>query len=115
MDNDHLHDLFSGFGPITIKKMFGGKGIYADGLIIAVELSTDELYFKADDVSAPDFAKAGCKQWTYEGKDKTAAMPYWTIPEAAMDDTDELAVWARKASEASRRAAARAKPKKPKA
>ena len=118
MDNDHLHDLFSLFGPITIKKMFGGKGIYADGLIIAIELSGDGLLFKADEQSAPEFAAAGSTQWTYEGKNKPAAMPYWTVPGSAVDDIDELAFWARKALEASHRAATKAKPKtvkKPKA
>ncbi|MGL4406158.1 MAG: TfoX/Sxy family protein [Notoacmeibacter sp.] len=115
MDDDHLRDLFSSFGPISIKKMFGGKGIYADGLIIAIELSGEGLLFKADDQSAPDFAAAGSAQWTYEGKNKPATMPYWHVPETAFDDPEELAFWARKALEASKRAAAKIKPKKPKA
>jgi DNA transformation protein and related proteins len=113
MDNDHLHDLFSSFGPVTIKKMFGGKGIYADGLIIALELSIGELFLKADDQSSTEFSAAGCSQWVYEGHGKNVAMPYWSVPESAFDDSDEMALWARKALEASRRAAAKAKPKSP--
>ena len=27
-------------------------------------------------------------------------MPYWTIPDRAIDDPDELAIWTRKAYEA---------------
>lgn len=103
MDTDHLHDLFSAFGPINIKKMFGGKGIYADGLIIAIEMSSDELLLKTDAISAPEFAAAGCHQWVYDGKGKSVAMPYWSVPESAMDDPEEMAQWARKALEASRR------------
>ncbi len=114
MENDHLHDLFSLFGPITIKKMFGGKGIYADGLIIALELSKGELVFKADEQSSAEFASAGGCQWMYEGKGKIVAMPYWSIPESAFDDAYEMAGWAGKALLASQRVAAKAKPKMPK-
>ncbi len=104
MKNDHLNDLFSSFGPIAIKKMFGGKGIYAGGLIIAVELSTGELMFKADDLTVVDFVSAGCRQWLYDKNGRAGAMPYWTVPESAFDDADEMAVWAKKALEASHRA-----------
>jgi DNA transformation protein len=57
---------------------------------------------KADAASAPDFAASGCRQWTYTGSKhgKLVSMPYWTVPDAAVDDPDEMAVWARKAYEA---------------
>lgn len=104
MDDDHIRDLFSGIGPVSIRKMFGGKGIYHDGLIVAVLLSTGELLLKADAASAPDFAAAGSTQWAYESKSgKAANMPYWSIPDSALDDPDELAVWTRKAYEAALR------------
>lgn len=111
MDDELIRDLFSAFGPITIKRMFGGKGVYADGLIIAIELSDGGLLMKADTVSAPAFEAAGCRQWVYEGNGRTVGMPYWTIPESAMDDTEEMATWARLGYEA----ALRAPPKKPSA
>jgi DNA transformation protein and related proteins len=112
-DDDALYDLLSAFGPVTIRRMFGGKGIYSDGMIIAIELSAGEILFKADAESAPRFAAAGCRQWTYEGKNAPAVMPYWTVPDSALDDPEELAVWARLAREAAVRAA-NAKPAKPK-
>lgn len=64
MDNDAIHDLFAGLGPVAIRRMFGGKGIYFEGLIIALELSTGNILLKADDVSIPEFEAAGCEQWT---------------------------------------------------
>ena len=109
MDEDAIFDLFSSFGPVTIKSMFGGKGIYSDGLIIALEVN-DELLLKADLISAPDFEEAGSAQWTYDGKSKPIKMPYWSVPDEALDDTDVFAIWARKAKEA----ALRAPPKAPK-
>ena len=84
--------------------MFGGKGIYRDGLIFALEVGGDIL-LKADAVSAPDFAAAGSTQWVYQGHARKGpvAMPYWSIPDSALDDADEMAQWARKACEASLR------------
>jgi DNA transformation protein len=105
MDNDALLDLFSGLGPIQIRRMFGGKGIYHNGVIIAVEIR-GELRLKADDETEPDFVAAGCTQWTYTGSrhGKLVAMPYWSVPDGAMDDPDEMTPWARKAYEAAVRA-----------
>jgi DNA transformation protein len=100
MDNADIEDLFKGLGPVSIRRMFGGKGIYHQGLIIAIELH-DELMLKADAASAPEFAAAGARQWSYEGKKgKRVMMPYWTIPEDAFEDRDLMSRWTRLAYEA---------------
>jgi DNA transformation protein and related proteins len=106
MNEDAIGDLFAGLRPVSIRRMFGGKGIYHNGVIFAIEIRGD-LMLKADDESAPDFAAAGCKQRTYTGSrhGKLVAMPYWTVPDGAADDPDEMATWARKAYEAGLRAA----------
>ncbi|TKT79228.1 TfoX/Sxy family protein [Aquamicrobium sp. LC103] len=105
MTNDDIADLFAGLGPVAIKRMFGGKGIYHHGLIVALEVS-GEILLKADSESAPEFEAAGSRQWIYEGGKGRGpvAMPYWSIPDEAIDDPDEMALWARKAYEASVRA-----------
>jgi DNA transformation protein len=84
--------------------MFGGKGIYHMGRIIAIELR-DEMMLKVDAVSAPAFEAAGARRWAYEGKKGRAVdMPYWSIPEDAYDDPDIMAHWVRLAYEAALRA-----------
>ncbi|MCO6385926.1 TfoX/Sxy family protein [Aliihoeflea sp. 40Bstr573] len=98
-----LIDMFAEFGPVTVRRMFGDHGIYYQGRIIALH-SFDEVWLKADGESAPVFAAASSRQWVYEGKGKPALMPYWSVPDAALDDPAELAEWARKADAASRRA-----------
>jgi DNA transformation protein len=105
MDDERIAELFDGLGPVSIRRMFGGKGIYHQGVIIAVVLR-GELLLKADAESGPDFAAAGAQQWTYTGSrhGKAVAMPYWTVPDGALDDPDEMTVWARKAYEAGLRA-----------
>ena len=104
MDNTDIEDMFSALGPVAIKRMFGGKGIYYRGLILAIEIR-DTVLLKADAVSAPEFAAAGATQWTYEGKKGIPVrMPYWSIPDDAFDDPDVMARWVRLASEAALRA-----------
>jgi DNA transformation protein len=104
MDQDHLRDLFEGVAPVTFRRMFGGHGIYRDGMIFAVVLR-DQLLLKGDAEVAADYEAAGMERWVYENakSKKPVAMPYWTAPESALDDPDEMTVWARKAIEAARR------------
>lgn len=105
MTEADITDLFAGLGAVSVRRMFGGKGIYHDGVIVAVELR-GELMLKADAECAPDFEAAGCHQWTYTGSrhGKVVAMPYWTVPDSALDDPEEMAMWARKAYAAGLRA-----------
>ena len=104
MDNIEIEEMFQALGPVTIKRMFGGKGVYHMGRIVAVEVS-DEMLLKADDISAPEFEAAGARRWAYEGKKgKPVNMPYWSIPDDAFDDPDIMARWVRLAYEAAVRA-----------
>ncbi|MEZ5781767.1 MAG: TfoX/Sxy family protein [Rhizobiaceae bacterium] len=106
MDTDSILDLFAGLGPVTIRRMFGGKGIYHNGVIFALELRGD-LMLKADAHSAPDFEAAGCTQWVYTNSrhGNAVAMPYWSVPDGALDDPEEMGPWAKKAYEAGLRTA----------
>ena len=111
MDADSLKALFESFGPVMVKRMFGGSGIYAEGLCFAIELK-GEVFLKADDVSRADFAAVGSTPFTYVAKGKSRPTSYWRLPDIAHEEPDELRRWASVGLEAARRAAeARAKPK----
>ncbi|MVA55725.1 TfoX/Sxy family protein [Agrobacterium vitis] len=100
MDNPDIEEMFQSLGPVSIRRMFGGKGVYHQGIICALYLF-DEIMLKADAQTAPEFAAAGARQWVYQRPDKKpVAMPYWSVPEDAFDDPDEMARWARLAYEA---------------
>jgi DNA transformation protein len=99
MDHRAIEEMFQSVGPVTIKKMFGGLGIYARGVIIAIE-TAGEIFLKADSLSASKFAAAGARQWRYDGKAKPVHMPYWTIPDDAFDDPDIMGQWVKLALEA---------------
>ncbi len=95
--------MFVSLGPVIIKRMFGGKGIYYQNKILGLEVD-GEVLLKADGKSAPAFLAAGSQQWVYSGKNKPVKMPYWAIPDEALDDPDELAKWVALAFEAALRA-----------
>ncbi len=108
MDNDAIADMFDSLGPVSIRRMFGGKGIYHRGIVLALEVD-GEILLKADTESRAAFEAAGSRQWRpHSGKKKGAgkqvAMPYWSIPDAALDDPDEMALWVRLAWETALRA-----------
>ncbi len=104
MDDAHIEEIFQSLGPVTIRRMFGGKGVYCDGRILAVVYKGD-LLLKADAETAPLFTEAGSVQWGYKSKSgKDSHMPYWSLPEEALDDPDRMAVWVRRAYEAALRA-----------
>jgi len=101
MDADFIRDLFAAFGPVTVRRMFSGAGIFADGLMFGL-IVRDVIYLKVDDTSVTDFEREGCGPFTYtRGKNSSHpsehALPYWRLPERLYDDPDELAVWARRA------------------
>ena len=107
---DYVKDLFSSFGEITIRKMFGGAGVYCDGAIFAL-IAEDELWFKVDDVTRAEFEAAGLKPFEVEMNGKVGTMSYYNVPEDIFDDNDELKHWTLMALTASARAKRPAKKK----
>lgn len=99
-------ELLSGLGPLRLKRMFGGAGLYCGELFFA--LADDEaIYIKADDVNEAAFIAEVCPAFTYPGKDGEAlTLRYRRLPDPAMDDPDEAVRWARLGVEAAARAKA---------
>ncbi|MEL7299947.1 MAG: TfoX/Sxy family protein [Pseudomonadota bacterium] len=95
-----VRDLFSGLPALTTRKMFGGLSVYSEGQIFAIIGPENRIYIKASGPLAEALAAEGGAQFVYEGKEKTASMGYWTLPESALDDPDEAADWARRALDA---------------
>ena len=92
-----VKDIFAGVGTLTTRKMFGGLAIYADGVIFALINSTGALMIKAKGALAEEIAAEGSQQFIHVGKGSTrAAMPYWTLPCAAMDEPELAFDWAQR-------------------
>jgi DNA transformation protein len=111
MDREFLIDLFSDFGPVTIRPMFSGFGISVDGVNFAMALRAG-LYFRADEVTIPLFEAEGSTPFQYQTRAKTVMVnSYWQLPARLFDDTEELGEWARAALAAAQRAAMQKRPK----
>jgi DNA transformation protein and related proteins len=105
MDRDFLIDLFADFGPVTIRRMFSGFGISADGTNFALALRSG-LYFRADEQTIPRFEAEGSKPFQYQTRTKTVTVAsYWELPARLFDDPEALTGWARAALAAAERAA----------
>jgi DNA transformation protein and related proteins len=111
MDRDFLIDLFSSFGPVSIRRMFSGYGISADGTNFALALRGG-LYFRADETTIPKFEAEGSEPFQYQNHAKTVTVnSYWQLPARLFDDPDELSDWAKAALAAAQRAALKKRPK----
>jgi DNA transformation protein len=101
------------FGPVTTRRMFGGWGIYRDGVFFAL-IAGDTLYFKSDDESRAEFERASPGPFTFEKKGETIVTHYYAVPEDAFEDPRVMARWARLGYAAALRAAKKRRlPRKP--
>ena len=106
-------DLLSSWGGVTARRMFGGYGIYRQGLMFAL-VADDVLYLKVDAQNRADYESAGMEPFTYDGKNKTVSLPYWEAPSDLFDDPDAMIAWAKGAFGAALRARKPVKPVKTK-
>ena len=113
MDAETLQELFAEFGPVSIRRMFGGMGVFADGLMIAL-VSRGVIYLKADAETIPVFEQEGQAPFSYATKNGEHTLTsYWRMPDRLYDDAEELARWARDAHAVALRKAARAAKPRP--
>ena len=102
---DYLHEVFDALGPIRVRRMFGGWGIYHDGLMFGL-YAAGRLYLKTDAHSMAQFQAAGSEPFTYMQRDKPVKLSYWSAPESILDDREQAVIWGRTAFEAALRAQA---------
>jgi DNA transformation protein len=107
-----VEELFSGLGPVRIRRMFGGAGIYAGDLMFAL-IDDETIYLKTDEALRADLAAEGSTAWVYSrATGSWEDSSYWRLPEAALDDPDEAVDWARRALAVAEAKAAGKKPKR---
>ncbi|HEX5688719.1 MAG TPA: TfoX/Sxy family protein [Roseiflexaceae bacterium] len=94
---------------LTSRRMFGGVGLYTDGVFFAL-IDDDTLYLKVDDGNRDDYIKRGCRP--FQPNKNAPAMSYFSLPAEVIEDGEVLTLWARKAIAAGVAAAARQPRKK---
>ena len=102
----YIVELMQSVGPVNAKAMFGGHGIFLDGLMFAL-IADSVLYLKIDKETENDFTAKGLEPFTYSKKGKEFKMSYYQAPGEVLEDHDEMYVWATKAYSAALRAASK--------
>ena len=97
-----VQELLVDWGEVSSRRMFGGHGLYHEGLIFAIVVN-QRLYLKADVVNRPDFEALGLTPFTFPMKGKAVALSYWAAPESIFDDAQDAVRWAISAWEAALR------------
>lgn len=77
---------------ITSRAMFGGWGIYKDGIFFSL-IADGALYFKVDESNKKDYEELGSEPFVYQSKHGTMKMSYWLLPEEIMNDQQLLREW----------------------
>lgn len=93
---DFVLEQLAGAGRVTPRRMFGGVGLYLDGLFFAL-IADDTLYLKTDDSNRPRFQRAGSRPFCPYPDRPDRQMGYWEVPAEVLEDPDELRLWAREA------------------
>ena len=95
---EYIMEWLERVGQVTARDMFGGVGIYFEGLFCAL-IAEDVLYFKVDDANRLDYEAAGMGPFRSGGQ----TMQFYEVPEEVLDDEEKLRLWAGKALDVARR------------
>ncbi|MBJ3777933.1 TfoX/Sxy family protein [Acuticoccus mangrovi] len=106
MTEADVRELFAPVTPVTVRRMFGGLGVYGEAGIFAL-VAHGELFMKVDGETRDAFEAAGSTPFVYDGSGKTVTMPYMRLPAEAFDDEERLVAFTRLALAAAARAPAR--------
>jgi DNA transformation protein and related proteins len=101
MDPDFIAELFAPFGSVTVRRMFGGAGLFCEGLMFGLVFD-GAIFLRVDEASIPDFEREGSTPFVYTraksaGRVGRHSLSYWRLPERLYDDPEELASWAQRA------------------
>jgi DNA transformation protein len=109
MDAQTIVELFQEFGPVSVRRMFGGAGVFVDGRMIGL-VARDVIYLKADAETIPAFQLEGLVPFGYATKNGERQLnSYWRMPDRLYDDPEELARWVHAALAAACRASSRSR------
>jgi len=90
---DFLPEAFAEFGPVQLRRMFGGHGVFHDGVMIGL-VAQNTLYLKVDQQTKPLFEERGLEAFRYGKADRKVAMSYCQAPEEALEDPESMREWA---------------------
>src|SRR5436190_8120098 len=96
-------DQLSGVGEVVARKMFGGVGLYGDGVFFGL-IARDELYLKVDAAARGALEAEGGARPFKPYSDRPVTLQYYSVPIAVLESAPELVRWAERAIAAARAA-----------
>ncbi len=102
---DYVVELLAPLGSVSARRMFGGHGIYSDGVMFAL-IANRVLYFKCDETTQGRFEAAGGRPFVYSSRNRRVTLGYWSASDDAMESAALALPWARLALDAALRKAA---------
>lgn len=85
-----VHDALADIDGITSRAMFGGYGLYKDGIIFGI-IADDELYLKVDETNQKEYESFGSHPFVYErGNHAKTTMSYWVVPETILENRERI-------------------------
>jgi len=90
----HVVECLRGLGAVEPRRMFGGWGLYHDGVFFALVIR-DTLYLKTDDGNRAEFDARNLEPFTFVKRGETIVTGYRAAPEEALEDARVMATWAR--------------------
>lgn len=92
--NELLEELFEPVGGVSLRRMFGGIGVFKDNVMFGL-VDDDVLFLKADETTRERFEAGGSSPWIYQGRHRAnVSTSYWRVPERLYDEPDEFREWA---------------------
>ena len=100
---DYVKEVFGSLGPVQARKMFGGYGLFCDGVMFGL-IADETLYLKSDSTIESYFTERDLEQFTYDKRGKPVKMSYFMAPEELFEDPEQALIWARRSLNAGLRA-----------
>lgn len=100
---EYVREVMAHWASVSSRKMFGGYGIYREGMMFAL-IADDTLYFKTDASNVAQFEHAGSTPFVYQSAGRTVQLSYWTAPAESLESPDEMRAWCQLAYAAALRA-----------
>ncbi|MBI3480386.1 MAG: TfoX/Sxy family protein [Nitrosomonadales bacterium] len=100
---DYAVELMAGWAPVSARRMFGGYGLYREGLMFAL-IVDDELFFKTDKDSVAQFERMDSHPFVYVSKSRNVQLSYWSAPGGSLESPAEMSGWCQSAYGAALRA-----------
>lgn len=104
---DYVLEQLGRVRAVSWRKMFGGVGIYAEGVFFAV-IDNDVLFFRTGDGNRGEYERRGMAPFQPMGPE-TKPMAYHEVPGEILENPGELGMWMAASIDEARRAGGAAK------